>query len=458
MIWNKPKAFIQNVTHIFAIFSLLFAAFWFWVYYIWQYNPNIVNDYDKSLNNTYINHITRLQTRTHKGKSPEDTFERHKILVNALGGITSLHKFYKTYTASKIYIVSYLIDNNRLIEAKETAYKWQKELPYDFNAKYKYIEVLKKTNPKEALKYYDSVFKKHNDIYDFSQNYINYLINEGMINKAEYIAKTAIKNYKTPNKTVFMYYYTNSEYEKFHSESKLNISNVSHQKTNGFYLLNLDIEVKGLTRLRFDIDNLPLGSKISNLMFDFKTTQHSLSNITAKPLHGLVSENNTFTVTGNDPYVEVMLPTKIINTNEKISITTKLNIERAQVNPLKNLTHHREWKVYYANEARFNEKDSNQFYITKNQNIYSADISVNSNSYQYLRLDLPSIKNLHLYDLTIYNQEKQLDLTDYQLINIEQNTDGSFRVTNKDPYIIFNMPQAKSPKHLSVHFSLGEEQ
>ena len=458
MIWNKPKAFIQNVTLIFAIFSLLFAAFWFGIYYIWQYNPNIVSDYDKSLNNTYINHITRLQTRTHKGKSPEDTFERHKILVNALGGITSLHKFYKTDTTSKKYIVSYLIDNNRLIEAKETAYKWQKELPYDFNAKYKYIEVLKKTNPKEALKYYDSVFKKHNDIYDFSQNYINYLINQGMINKAEYIAKTAIKNYKTPKNTVFMYYYTNSEYEKFHSESKLNISNVSHQKTNGFYLLNLDIEVKGLTRLRFDIDNLPLGSKISNLMFDFKTARYNLSNITAKPLHSLFFENNTFTVTGNDPYVEVMLPTEIINTNEKVSITTKLNIERAQVNPLKNLTHHKEWKVYYANEARFNEKDSNQFYITKNQNTYSADISVNSNSYQYLRLDLPSIKNLHLYDLTINNQDKQLDLTDYQLINIEQNTDGSFRVTNKDPYIIFNVPQAKSPKHLSMHFSLGEEQ
>ena len=457
MSWKNPRKVTKNILLYFSILSLFAAVFWLSIFYIWNNHPQMVSDYDNSIPNHYTNRITRLQTRTYKGKTPEDTYKRHQILAEALQGATRLHKYYDLFSDTQKFMIDYLLKENRLIEAEQLANKWQRKYPYDFNAKFKYADVLSFIDKNKEKEYYASVYKKHKDIFELNKKYIALLLEQGLFEKALAIALYSRTQNREKSYVDFMYYYADEINKKYNAKTKT--FKDRHLKIGNNHTVSASMNPSGLKKIRFDIDRVPVLSKIKDMSFTIKTDDKIYDNIKALPLHHLELKDETFKTIGTDPYVNLSLPDEIIGLQGNMEISAFLNIEEAMRYVLQTITHHPELQFSCSEINEFKQENTYRFLLKRIFDKYQSENSIEEKPCQYLKINLPSLLNFSFSELNIKMAGITLTEKNIQTVHaLEKNSENSYKVKDEKPYIIFKSDQPLLTHDIEVNMNIGKQQ
>ncbi len=451
--WKSPKKTVKNILFYFSILSLIGALAWLSVLYIWNNRPDLVVQYDKNMPNVYSNKIDRLMTRTHKGKFPEDTFYRLQQLQQALIGTTQLHKFYTVFTENQIKMVDYLMNAGRTDTARKLVNKWQMDYPYDFNAKFKYAEVLTSIDTDLALNYYQQLYTKHQDIFEVNQRYVSLLLKHGKFNQALEIAEYSKDQNRKQTHVKFHFYYADELHPKYSEKSKIYVPAIRTSNQN--YQVKLKLEPQGLNKLRFDFDRLLIGSTITNLSFNIKTPSKDFLDIPYKPLRHLNDYNGVLTIDGNDPYVQVLLPEKLIGSNHELQIEANIGIEKNKPLVLDIITDHNDWQVNCSKNLEFQQSKNLSFNLSKQGKYYNSKPVIYEENCQRLKIGFPFIQNLSFSDLTI--KATNFEWSEQHIIylnGIEKHSEG-FVVVGENPYLIINTNDTIAVKELEIQMKLG---
>ena len=458
MSWNKPQRVIKNILFYLSILSFMGAIFWIAIFYIWTNHPKMVSDYDNNIPDHYSNRITRLQTRTYKGKSPEDTFKRHQILAEALQGVTGLHKYYDLHTETQKFMIDYLLKENKRSEAEQLADKWQQTYPQDFNAKFKYADVLSLIDKDREIEYYQNVYSKHTDLFELNQRYVNLLLDQGQFDKAFEIAEYSATQNRRQNHLRFVYFYADEENRKFNAKTKIKVHKENHNKIANNHIVRSNISVNGLKKIRFDIDRLQVSSKIKELFFKIKTATKTYDHIEATPLHDLEIFNDSFKTTGTDPYVTLNLPADLIGLKENFEISAFINIEKAMKYVLNIITYHPELKVSCSATEEFKEDKAQRFYLKSIDGQYNSEFRIQQQHCQYLKVNLPSLQNFSFRDLSI--KIAGVTLTKENIIElsaIKSISENNYRVKSEKPYIIFKFDKLILAQNIVINMNIGKQ-
>ena len=457
MSWKRPQRVIKNTLLGLSILSFIGAIFWLALLYIWKNHPTMVHDYDEKIPNYYTDQITRLQTRTHKGKSPEDTLKRYQQLAKALEGVTVLHKHYQVYSDNQANMIDFLVNADQVSKAKKLANNWQENYPYDFNAKFKYTDVLLITDIKQAIAYLELVYKKHKDIFELNQRYVKLLLDDGQFEKALSIANYSETQNRKERVPSFTYYYTDESNKKFRAETNIVIPKTNYQTLGEVSKVNMLIPQAGITSLRFDFDNLGIGSQIENLYFNIKTKGKTFKNIVACPLRHLNYKENTFTTTGVDPYVKLNLPEELIGLEEQLEIEAfaKITIKKKLV--LNNILEHPSLTIQCLDSNNFESSQAKEVLLSPKLSGFYSHIKFEQQSCQFIKFNLPNIKNLSFSKLKLTINDSHLLTSENitQINSISRAKDDVFVVNNENPSIIYKLNEQLSASDIKVNLELG---
>lgn len=442
-----------------AIISLLSAIFWLVIYYIWNNHPEMVTEYDQNLPETYINHITRLETRTFKGKDPEDTFKRHQILAKALQGTTSLHRFYPLYNKTQIFMINYLIEQDRIDDALKLSDQWQTEYPYEFEAKYKYYEVLKSQDNKKALQYLTKVYEQYKDIDDVNDKLFIELLKSGDYKQAFSVVKAQQDNYIDNSVPSFMFFYKDNEYKIYQSKTKVY---PGHTNMDDKYEVQMSQKFENLKGIRFDIDGIKVGSEIKAVEITLINQDKTFNDVAYRPLHHLKKlTENSFQTIGADPYFEIILPDEITNDQQELQVSIKLTINTKSGLVINKLLNHQDWKIYYSTSQKFDKTHSQHF--TPHQDNHQPEklstlISIphSEQKYQSIRVDFAPYIGMKIHSLNVHlGQKMTLNMDDISRTVGMDKVNNELIVKTNDPYVIFYLSEEISVDQVSVSFVLG---
>ncbi len=454
-IWKRPKALIRKVIIAWSIISLIAACGFVFLYYLWGNHPDLIKKIDLKLNSSYQNSIERLHTRVKKSKNAQEKYNRYLKLQKALQDATKLHKYYPLQTEAKKYIINYLLTNNKAVSAQQQAFVWQKNYPFDFDAKYTYAHVLEKTSVLKAKEYYQEVFLQHPDIAQFVEKYFHFLLRNNFYNDAVALVKHS-ESYKPNDATLaFMYYFQDNGHKKYVSDYKIKLFSENIKHLSNSYTISTDYTFKHLTKLRFDIDNLAKGSLIKNLRFTIIVNGQEYSQILSHPLHALKTIAKDYQVLGNDPYVEVNLPPELIGTEGKVTLIASFEVEIHQPNLVDEITKHSQWQLFYSQTAAFNEQDSKHFVL---DSLFKTKINIPEKPYQFLRLDFPNFIGLDIYAIKFNLNKQPINMQQIGQHAIEMRENSSIKITGKDPYIIYRLNQVLPISDIEVSLKLGAKE
>ncbi len=456
MIWGKPKKVIKNTLFILSLLSLVGSIVWLSVYYIWNNRPELVNQYDKDMPEVYANQIDRLMTRTHKGKSPEDTFQRYQQLANSLKGTTTLHKFYDVFSENQITMIDFLMANERIEEAKKLAKKWQEDYPYDFNAKFKYAEVLASLDVELAIDYFQQLYKSHKDIFEVNQSYVALLLKQGRFNQALEIAEYSKTQNRKQTDVKFHFYYADELHPKYGEKSKVFVPAIETSKQH--YLVKFKLKPQGINKLRFDVDRLLLGSTITNLSFNIKAPNMAFSKIPYKPLRHLALSNGLLTIQGKDPYVQVLLPDELIGSNQELQIEANIGIEFKKPLVLDAITQHQDWRVNCSGNLEFQKDNEQSFSLSMLGEKYTSNSHLFQSSCQYIKIQFPLQQNFTFSQLKIKSAaQESLNEKMVSLNGIKQNKDGFYVVFAENPFVVLEVNQDTALNDFKIQMVLGNK-
>ena len=457
MKWNKPKQLIKRILVIVAFISLLTTIAGISIFYIWIYSPQIISNLDKSIPNYYELKISELHTRAKTANTIENKFLYYTKIAEELETITSIHKFYVLKNKANNFIIDYLIKKERIKNAFEIANNWQKHYPYDFTAKYKYIELLIKYEPEEALIYYKNLYEKHKNINKLNSDYIDFLIKLGKFEKALDIALNEKNNFNDNSKVRFMFYFIDNKHKIFSKNSKVPIKNYINK--NGFYTVKLDKKFTNLNGLRLDLDNIAIGSTIMENSLTIKSRAGLYENITIKHVNHIDKQSDGFIITGNDPFIVYELSNDISKITEKIKIEAKLLIKKKVKRLIDKITNPNDWQIYLSNTKIFETISSKMLLVKTKGKLLLANTNIHQKTYKFIKIELPKIKNFAFYDLNIFINNiiripKQNIL---KFHDIEQTERANFLVTGDNPYIIIDTNMDTLINDISLNINLGNK-
>jgi len=456
MSWKQPKKVIKNTLFVLSLLSFFGSIVWLSIYYIWNNRPDLVHKYDNNMPNVYANKIDRLMTRTHKGKSPDDTFKRYQQLAEALKGTTTLHKYYDVFRENQIKMIDYLVQAQRPDEAKKLAKNWQKDYPYDFDAKFKYAEVLEGIDIKLALDYYQEIYKKHNDIFELNQRYVALLLKNGQFNQALKIAEYSKTQNRKQTDVKFHFYYADELNPKFGEKSKIFAPAI--KTSNHGYQVKLTLQPQKLKKLRFDFDRLLIGSTITALSFDIKTPRKEFANIPYKPLRHLTVSNDTLTVAGKDPYVQVLLPDELTGSSQALQITANIGIVKNKPLVLDTITQHQDWRINCSSNLEFEKNQEQTFVLVQHGKKYLSNPITNHENCQYIKIQFPLQQNFTFSQLKIKTANQEwLDENLVELNGIEKNNQGFFVVLKSNPFVVLKTNLTSAVNGFDIEMRLGNK-
>jgi hypothetical protein len=458
MTWNKPKQLIQKTLLIVASISFLVSIIAISVFYIWFYYPKTIDDVDKNIPNYYQVKIDSLHAQAKNSKSANDKYSFYTKISDELKEITNLHKFYDLKTESNKFIIDYLVDNNQLDNAVIVAKEWQENYPYDFHAKYKYIEVLKKQDETQALNYLQILYNKHKDLQTVSSDYASLLLKLGHFDKALEVAINEKNYYRDNSKNNFRFYYIDKQHKAFSKNANIVIN--AHKQKDNHYFVTLNKKFNAFAGLRLDIDRIKIGSRINNISLEINTPQIHLKNIKIDYLNHLEFVNGYYKVTGRDPFFVFEIPKSILGSKEELEITAKLQIENKSDITLNKITDNKNWRVSFSNSKEFEKKNSSHFELKRNSTSFHAEINTQKNSYNFVKISLPHITNFKFNNLSlnINNTLKLSTKNIFKISDLKSTNEGEFLVTGLNPYIIYQIKDNLVFENINIKNNLGRKQ
>lgn len=458
MIWKRPKKFIKNAVFTISILSLFMAFFWVYVFYVWNNDPNKIKEYDLNLPNYYENHLVRLQTRVAKAKSDNQKLQRMHEFAEALKGITPLNQFFHFIKENNTNLIEFHLQKNEYEKALDIADQWQKDYPNDISAKFKYADALAFRDPHLELNYYQKLNNQYKDIDEITKRYHSKLLKLGKFDKAYWLAMESEKYNINNTNPKFRFYYKDSDHKNYSEESLIKEPYKVFLESDNTFVVQLKKSFKSLKGLRFDIDSAQVGTKISDIQATIKTRQNEYNKLELQAKNQLTLNQKTLFTTGHDPYFEFNLPKDVLGIKSEVMVEVRIKLI-APKSPLKhNFLNNKSWQLFYSKDLKFSENNSIKLVMQEDEKGWFYEGSVDFNT-QYIRFDLPTFKNMKWSQIELRLNENLLFNSDsiVSIHHIEKGKDGHFVVTDKDPYVVFDLKQElavskiKSTINLSVH-------
>lgn len=335
MAWNKPKRVITNTLVIFSLLSLIVTIIAIITTFIWIKSPKTVNKIDLKIPSYYVNDIHSLYQKAKKAKNIDIQYKYYKKLNVALDGISSLDRFYQTKQKTYKFLIHYYRSKNENQNALNIAKDWMLQNDYDYNAKLYYVDTLAEISKTLASKYYHKLYSQHKDISEIAKQYISFLVKNKQLDKALKVENEFNINNINSINAHYKLYYLDKNNPKYSEKASLNISKLTQLKNNSVKLL-VSEKFNFLSGVRFDINNVPRGTTIENLIIDIATEDNIYKNITFKPRHHLKQLNiSLYETIGNDPFYYLDLPTELQSYKGNIKFMISLALKN-QINMAKN--------------------------------------------------------------------------------------------------------------------------
>ncbi len=436
-IFKKPKQTILNILYMVTGVSLFISILAVGIVILWKEYPQTVSKIDKMIPDFYGDNIKSLYKKAKNVKDEKEIFQYFSKLHNELKDISTLNKYYSYKSETIQYLIDYYTRIKKLDKAIRIATKWKNTHPYDFNAKFKYLDVLNINNKHEAKKYIDKLYNRYPDIQEVVSRKISFLVENGNINEAVLIES---KNRKRKiDNTSFKVFFIDQPQTIFTANQSTTFSKDIFTKKNNKYSFIFKRKFKSLKGIRFDIDSLAVGSKIRKL--DVKMLLDDKSyNISIKSLNQIKKlDNNSYEIDGEDPYFVFNLENELVDFNGKAKIVFSIVIEESSI--LNIISNKVEWQLFYSNSIIFTEKKSKYLSLKVVNNTLKDRFEFDKNkNIHYIRFDIPSIKELKVKNINILlNNSDLIDKKNIKSLHSISSTKDGYVVTGNDPYIVFKI-------------------
>lgn len=456
MKWRKPKTFINNILALLGFIGLLIMLFAIATYYTWFKNAELIRKIDKKIPSNYINEINNLKILAHKTKVESEKYKYYSKIEENLHGITILHQFYNLKNEAHTYIINKLSKKNGP-EALQNAKTWVENYPYDFTAKFKYLEILKKHNMELYTSYLEKVAHQFKDINPIVYQYVALLLENGDFNKAIDTMVDEKKHlFPKPHK-LFMFYFLDKNNAKFSKDAKVRVKNIN--QTDGIYTLKLFKGFKQFNGLRFDFDNLSLGSKISDVSFTIKSRLGILNNVPFTSNKYLDKKNNTFNVIGKDPFFILDIPNSIKGVGGNIEITVKFKLDKKTIRSYDLITQNPNWKIAFSSSPNF--AGSKKFDVIFDEDSFNIKSTIKAPDFkfQYIKLDFPTFPNFifNEFKMLLDGNVISLENNGYNLENLDQIYQNTYLVTRPKNSIVLKTITPKTSSQIYLEMNLGDK-
>jgi hypothetical protein len=464
MKWNKPQAVLNKLVLSVASISFILMLFWISFYFVWLKKPEMIFSLDEKIPDYYEQSIN-----SHKKKLKEvnTKIKQSKLLqefIEEFPDMTSLNKDY--YLLADAY--NMLIDNAKNADEYEKAVSiaktWEERFPYDFRAKFKYFEIINHKDSQKANEYIEEVNRLFPDINEVNSLYVSSLIENQKFDKALNVASEFQQKHFNYTNIGFVIYYKDLKHTSYQAATKVIIPLENQTQSASNHTITLAKKIDQFKGLRFDIDGLQIGSIIQDVSFSIQTPENKFENIDFKPLHHIKSlEERFYQVSGSDPYFELIIPDKLMNSDSELKIQVNLSIEDKLNVALNEILENKEWRFFYSNNRKFNKEQSKSFNVhleTKEDiNRLIGLSTIQPDIYSFLRVDLPWYIGMQptKWKMMVNNE---IVLTNSNILNshsIETTTNQSIKVTGNDPYVIFQLPEAIEVKTLKIEMEFSHE-
>lgn len=462
--WKKPQKYINHLIVYFSVLSLILSVCWLVLYHLWMHQPELVIKYGNKMPQKYLDHINELQTVAENSNHPTDQVKRWQDLLKALDGVSSIAVHYELYTQTLTNLIDHWQKNEQYDLAHEAAEKWQKDYPYDFNAKFKYHQLLKHKDHGSALKYSTKLYEQFSDLDVVIERYFSDLLTNGQFDEALQVARHQQQYFVNNTMLKFVVYYKDKNYKNYHEDTKVHLPLTQYHISGQHYHVTMQRTFNQLKGLRLDIDQLKVNATIKNLSVSIKWQNKKYQNIGFKEKNHLKKiDLDSFLTTGSDPYFEIIVPEDMINTEQRIELIIDMDISYQQGFVINQLLAHKAWQVFYAQEHAFSENNSQKFQPTllHDHGEYKivSTMAIPKNTYQSVRVDFPEYQNFSAHSLRVFiNDQESLSIKDIDHYRgVEKSRKNELIVKNNDPFVIFDLDSPTEIKQLHIEMILGKK-
>ena len=459
MKWSKPKYVLNKIAVYFSLLSILVSVLAVSIYISWQGNAYVFTKLDQDLPDYYSENILNL---VDKIKSPKidakSQFNNYKELKEALKGSTNLHKYNSLVNDVYIFLINKWLSDGNLKRAKKLASEWQNIYPNDFNAKFKYAEIIGLTDKKEMLDYYQVLYHKHKDIYLILSKYVDALLAFGEFERALFIAQEAKNNFINNTKPDMIIYFKDKNIKKFSYLGSRKITQQNIRVSQGVHHIQFNNKIESLSGIKLHINSLKLGSNIENILFSIKTDSAVYQSLAHRPVKHIKRQAGKYLVVGKNPGVEFNLPKEIQGYSGPFEISIQLKLTDNKYAILNKILHHPQWRYNFSQSMTFDQEKSQQAFFEPKEKRFVAHVGVPEQKQHFLRLHLPAYKNLTLSKFEVSFVDSILTsshIIDMQDIEVAPN--GMIKVIGTNPYIEFNLGEKLKRDKLLISFGLGDD-
>lgn len=452
-IFNKPKKTILNLLFFLSILSIFITLVAFTAVFVWKYHPSLIEKLDKRIPNIYANEVMSLYKKAMKSKNNDIKYKYYLQLYDKLKDITFMEKFFDYKQSTNIFLIDYYLSHNNIEDAYEISEYWQKENPYNYNAKFYHIKVLDLYDKDLAVQYFNTLYKQHFDIKVVTEKYIEFSMNHFGMNSILNVDKLFSVN----NNFNFRFFYTDNGNKEYENVIPKYIKN--HKNNKDYYKITLEREFLNLKQLRFDIDGNTMNKNIYDLNISIRKNNITYTELNITTLHSLQkTSKSSYIITGPDPYATIVLPNGVQDSSGAYQITISFNTPN-KIDIFKNLLAQSDnWKIYFDIGQGYSTTNSKQIKMNYlNETIFTTIENINLST-QALKLALPSIRDLNIkhIEIKINNDFVFTEQNISEMYGIEKNL-YKLEVTKNKPYISLHFKNKIIIHTLDIKITLDEK-
>ncbi len=291
----------------------------------WKYYPQTIAKIDMMIPDYYGDHINKLHKKVLWETDDKEKFKYYGKLYSELKECSTLNKYYAYRQEAANFLIDYYIKENQYKEAIKIAELWEQMYPYDFQGKFKYAEVLEYNNRNNALDYYAKLYKKYDDIPDVLYNYVNLLSKVGNL---KLVKKLKLKLDRLIQRQIeFKIYYRDSR-NNYSEDQTLVIDSFDYLNEGDVYTFNFEKTFNKFKGFRLDIEKILLSFDISELNVIVNNNNNIEKKLAVKNIYHMEKVNDKYTILGNDPYIEFIIPNEFLNKKENLQFNISIQISK----------------------------------------------------------------------------------------------------------------------------------
>jgi hypothetical protein len=156
--------------------------------------------------------------------------------------------------------------------------------------------------------------------------------------------------------------------------------------------------------------------------------------------------------------LEILLPELVKGTSEKYLLEAQFSVIKNKAQVIDLISKHPEFRINCSIDQTFNESEFQQLQLESNEEIFEGQNLFNNLNCSYIKIELPEIEGFQ-----ISNMELLLNTTNvvnesniYTINSLEKVSNNSFKVTGKQPSMIFKINQASSINSIQVKTRFGQ--